>query len=83
MKRIRSLYLVQVLEHGFFHADPHPGNLLVLENGKIAFIDFGSMGSMVSGEKELLEDFISHFIEQDARRLIATIKKNGYTFQYQ
>lgn len=75
-----DLYLVQVLEHGFFHADPHPGNLLVLKNGKIAFIDFGSMGSMVSGEKELLEDFISHFIEQDARRLIATIKKMAIRF---
>ncbi|MBB6270151.1 ubiquinone biosynthesis protein [Pedobacter cryoconitis] len=75
-----DLYLVQVLEHGFFHADPHPGNLLVLKNGKIAFIDFGSMGSMVAGEKELLEDFISHFIEQDARRLIAIIKKMAIRF---
>ncbi|KIO75223.1 hypothetical protein TH53_21975 [Pedobacter lusitanus] len=75
-----DLYLVQVLEHGFFHADPHPGNLLVMDSGKIAFIDFGSMGSMVPKEKELLEDFISHFIEQDARRLIATIKKMAIRF---
>ncbi|QNK63546.1 AarF/ABC1/UbiB kinase family protein [Pedobacter sp. PAMC26386] len=75
-----DLYLVQVLEHGFFHADPHPGNLLVLKSGKVAFIDFGSTCSIVPKEKELLEDFISHFIEQDARRLISTIKKMAIRF---
>jgi ubiquinone biosynthesis protein len=70
-----ELYLTQILEHGFFHADPHPGNLFVLSTGQIAFIDFGSMGSMMPAEKELLENFIMHFIAQDAGRLVATIKK--------
>lgn len=74
-RRGLDLYLKQVLEHGFFHADPHPGNLLVLKTGQIAFIDFGSMGSIMPVEKELLEDFISHFISQDSKRLIATLKK--------
>eukprot|EP01133_Synstelium_polycarpum_P011344 gene11344-13226_t len=75
-----DLYLKQVLEYGFFHADPHPGNLLVLKSGQIAFIDFGAMGSMMPAEKELLEDFISHFIAQDARRLIVVIKKMAIRF---
>ncbi|WP_110828138.1 ABC1 kinase family protein [Pedobacter nutrimenti] len=75
-----DLYLKQVLEYGFFHADPHPGNLLVLKSGQIAFIDFGAMGSMMPAEKELLEDFISHFIAQDARRLIVVIKKLAIRF---
>lgn len=70
-----DLYLTQILEHGFFHADPHPGNLFVLPSGQIAFIDFGSMGSMMPAEKELLENFIMHFIAQDAGRLVATIRK--------
>jgi ubiquinone biosynthesis protein len=75
-----DLYLTQVLDHGFFHADPHPGNLLVLAGGQIAFIDFGTMGSMMPNDKEQLEDFISYFIAQDARRLIAVIKKMAVRF---
>lgn len=75
-----DLFLIQVLEHGFFHADPHPGNLMVLKNGQIAFIDFGSMGSLTPIEKELLEDFVSHFMAQDAKRLIATMKKMAIRF---
>lgn len=75
-----DLFLIQVLEHGFFHADPHPGNLMVMKSGQIAFIDFGSMGSMMPIEKEMLEDFISHFMAQDARRLVATMKKMAIRF---
>ncbi|PTS91534.1 ubiquinone biosynthesis protein [Pedobacter sp. HMWF019] len=75
-----DLYLTQVLDHGFFHADPHPGNLLVLPTGQIAFIDFGTMGSMMPKDKELLEDFISYFIAQDAKKLIVVIKKMAIRF---
>ena len=75
-----DLYLVQVLEHGFFHADPHPGNLMVLKNGQIAFIDFGSMGSLTPIEKEMLEDFVSYFMAQDAKRLISILKKMAIRF---
>lgn len=76
-----DLFLTQVLDHGFFHADPHPGNLLVLKTGQIAFIDFGTMGSMMPKEKEELEDFISHFMAQDIRRLIDSIKKMSIRFK--
>ncbi len=37
-------YLKQLLEDGFFHADPHPGNLLVMPDGRLAFFDFGMVG---------------------------------------
>lgn len=69
------LYLTQVIEHGFFHADPHPGNLFVLPTGQVAFIDLGSMGSMIPSDKANLEDFVLHFIEKDAKRLVNTIRK--------
>jgi ubiquinone biosynthesis protein len=75
-----DLYLVQVLEHGFFHADPHPGNLMVLKSGQVAFIDFGSMGSLTPIEKDMLEDFVSYFMAQDAKRLIAILKKMAIRF---
>ncbi|MBW3517870.1 AarF/ABC1/UbiB kinase family protein [Flavobacterium sp. NKUCC04_CG] len=70
-----DVYLTQVLEHGFFHADPHPGNLFVMPNGALAFIDFGCMGKMIPKDKEHLEDFIINFIAKDAKRLIKTLKK--------
>ena len=69
------LYLTQVIDHGFFHADPHPGNLLVLPTGQIAFIDLGSMGAMMPSDKQNLENFVLHFIQKDAKRLVETIEK--------
>lgn len=70
-----NLYLVQIFEHGFFHADPHAGNLFVMPSGQIAFIDFGSMGRLMAADQQKLEHFIVCFISRDVRRLIATIKK--------
>lgn len=75
-----DLYMTQVLEHGFFHADPHAGNILVTPSAQLSFIDFGSVGTMMPSDKELLEDFIGNFIAKDAKRLIVTIKKMAVRF---
>jgi len=39
-----NLFFRQIFEHGFFHADPHPGNIFVMEDGRLAFVDFGIVG---------------------------------------
>ncbi len=70
-----DLYMQQVLEHGYFHADPHPGNILVTYSGQIAFIDFGIMGTMSPPDKEHVEDFTQFLVQKNASSLIATIKK--------
>jgi ubiquinone biosynthesis protein len=70
-----DLYMQQVLKHGFFHADPHPGNIFVTFDGKISFIDFGTMGVLTPLDKELLEDFVQYLIQKDAEKLINTLKK--------
>src|SRR5690606_25667068 len=70
-----NLYLTQMLEHGFFHADPHPGNIFVTPSGKIAFIDLGAVAKMSPNDKDLLEDFVVYFIYKDAQRLVNTLKK--------
>ncbi|MCB0459843.1 MAG: AarF/ABC1/UbiB kinase family protein [Flavobacteriaceae bacterium] len=70
-----DLYMQQVLEHGFFHADPHPGNIFVTLDGKISFIDFGTMGILTPFDKELLEDFVQYLIQKDAEKLINTLQK--------
>uniref|UniRef100_A0A162AE09 Protein kinase domain-containing protein n=1 Tax=Daucus carota subsp. sativus TaxID=79200 RepID=A0A162AE09_DAUCS len=65
LSEVKDLYIVEVgvycsllqlLEHGFYHADPHPGNLLRSSDGKLAYLDFGMMG-------EFKEEFRDGFIE--------------------
>ena len=75
IERCYNLFLSQILDYGFFHADPHPGNILFTADGKISFIDLGAMGSINAQDKALLEDFVVYFIYKDAYRLVQTIKK--------
>jgi len=70
-----DLYLEQVLEHGFFHADPHPGNLFVNKRGQVVFIDFGAMGFMIPQDRAVIESMVLNFLMKDARDLIRNIKK--------
>jgi len=71
-----DLYLEQILEHGFFHADPHPGNIFVLpEIEKICFIDFGMMGSIMLNDKEALFELLYAFIRKDVRKIISILEK--------
>ncbi|QQT26347.1 ABC1 kinase family protein [Sphingobacterium spiritivorum] len=70
-----DLYLEQVLVHGFFHADPHPGNVFVNKRGQIVFIDFGAMGMMIPMDRKLIEAMVINFLMKDARDLIRNIKK--------
>jgi ubiquinone biosynthesis protein len=73
---IVDLYIKQIIEHGFFHADPHSGNIFVLpESKQIAFIDYGSMGQLLSRDEENIEDFILFALRKDTRRLLLVIKK--------
>ncbi len=70
-----DLYLEQVLEHGFFHADPHPGNLFVLpDRNQICFLDFGMMGILLPKDKELLFDLLLNFIRKDVKKLIPILE---------
>ena len=46
-----DIYLTQIFEFGYFHADPHPGNVWVQENGRIVLIDFGMVGKMLKQDK--------------------------------
>ncbi|WP_419032459.1 ABC1 kinase family protein [Dysgonomonas gadei] len=70
-----DLYLKQIIDYGFFHADPHSGNIFVLPTGQIAFIDYGSVGKMLPKDKEYLGDFVIYALRKDVKRLIRVIKK--------
>jgi predicted unusual protein kinase regulating ubiquinone biosynthesis (AarF/ABC1/UbiB family) len=58
-------YLKQLLEDGFFHADPHPGNLLVMDNGRLAFFDFGMTGKITPRLQSQMIDAFFHVVAKD------------------
>ncbi len=62
-------YLKQLLEDGFFHADPHPGNLLVMDSGRLAFFDFGMTGKITQQLQSQMIDAFFHVIERDVHGL--------------
>ncbi|HLO85732.1 MAG TPA: AarF/ABC1/UbiB kinase family protein [Nostocaceae cyanobacterium] len=57
--------LRQLLEHGFFHADPHPGNLLATPDGKLAYLDFGMMSEIKPPQRYGLIEAIVHVVNRD------------------
>lgn len=58
-------YLKQLLEDGFFHADPHPGNLLVMPDGRLAFFDFGMVGRITPKLQAKMIDAFFHVVAKD------------------
>ncbi|MDT7689373.1 MAG: hypothetical protein QOE46_2132 [Acidobacteriota bacterium] len=62
-------YLKQLLEDGFFHADPHPGNLLVMDTGHIAFFDFGMVGRITPALQSRMIDAFFHVVGRDTEGL--------------
>jgi predicted unusual protein kinase regulating ubiquinone biosynthesis (AarF/ABC1/UbiB family) len=59
-------YLKQLLEDGFFHADPHPGNLLVMPDERLAFFDFGMVGRITPKLQAKMIDAFFHVVAKDA-----------------
>jgi predicted unusual protein kinase regulating ubiquinone biosynthesis (AarF/ABC1/UbiB family) len=62
-------YLKQLLEDGFFHADPHPGNLLVMDSGHLAFFDFGMVGRITPKLQTQMIDAFFHVVARDVHGL--------------
>ncbi|WP_017295907.1 ABC1 kinase family protein [Geminocystis herdmanii] len=61
--------LRQLLEHGFFHADPHPGNLLAMPDGRLAYLDFGMMSTILPYQRYGLIEAIVHLVNRDFEAL--------------
>jgi predicted unusual protein kinase regulating ubiquinone biosynthesis (AarF/ABC1/UbiB family) len=66
-------YLKQLLEDGFFHADPHPGNLLVMDSGHLAFFDFGMVGRITPRLQSQMIDAFFHVVGRDVHGLAQDI----------
>ena len=61
--------LQQLLEHGFFHADPHPGNLLALEDGRLCYLDFGMMSEVSRESRTGLIQAVVHLVNRNFNKL--------------
>jgi len=70
--------LQQLLEHGFFHADPHPGNLFAMPDGRMAYIDFGMMDQLEETTKETLVDALVDLVNKDYTDLAEDFVKLGF-----
>jgi ubiquinone biosynthesis protein len=67
-------YFKQVIDYGFFHADPHPSNIYILDDNVICYIDFGMMGVLDDDFKQNLAELIIYFIDNNVNGMINQLK---------
>src|SRR5712691_449551 len=82
-KRTVNAYFYQFFEEGFFHADPHPGNIFVKKGSPpdgptIAFVDFGMVGTLTKNMKKSLKALFLSFVTRDSRELVQALVKLGF-----
>ncbi len=70
--------LEQLLEHGFFHADPHPGNLLALKDGRLCYLDFGMMSEVTRQSRSGLIQAVVHLVNKNFDKLSQDFVKLGF-----
>ncbi len=76
-----DLVLEQIFEHSFFHGDPHAGNIFVLPDNIICFLDYGVMGSLSNTVRNELNNFIVGIIFKDERKITRSLLKlSGINF---
>ncbi len=78
---LARIFIKQILEKGFFHGDPHPGNIIVVDGNKIAFIDYGAVGKVDELTQDQILDMIYSLASGNTERLISFFKRNGVITQ--
>ncbi|HUS39175.1 MAG TPA: AarF/UbiB family protein, partial [Pirellulales bacterium] len=76
-RRGAELYLEMIFTHGFYHADPHAGNILLLDGNVIGLLDYGMVGRIDEALREEMEDLLMSIIRQDDVSLTAVIMRVG------
>ena len=71
-------YLKQLLEDGFFHADPHPGNLRVMPDGRVGIFDFGMVGQLATPIRQHTISAFFNVVQKDYRALINDFIAMGF-----
>jgi ubiquinone biosynthesis protein len=79
MRKLIESWYYQLFEHGFFHGDPHPGNILVQEDGTLCFLDFGLTGRLTAEMQELMVQVFTGLVFRDAESVSLAIYRAGAT----
>lgn len=77
-QRILTAYCQMIFVDGVYHADPHPGNILVRDDGGIVFVDFGAVGELSRDLKEGIPEFLEGIIKRDATRITSALRRMGF-----
>jgi ubiquinone biosynthesis protein len=78
-----QLAMTQVFEHGAFHGDAHPSNIIVVSPEKYGLIDFGLIGLISDREMRVLTDYMIHLVRQQPDRIVRDMRAMGMTFSRQ
>jgi len=70
-----SIILSQIFDQGFFHGDPHPGNILVQDDGRLCFLDFGAMGKLTKEQRMLLAEALVAVVRRKDDELLRAVIK--------
>lgn len=70
-----EVYMEMIFRHGIYHADPHPGNILLMPDGKIGLLDFGMVVRMDERTRGDIEEFLIAIVDQDADRLCSVVMR--------
>lgn len=76
-KSLNAIYMNMILEHGFFHADPHPGNIIIMNDDVIALVDYGMVGYIDRELRTQLINLLYALAKQDAEKTIALFTEIG------
>ncbi len=76
-RRAAELYLEMIFSAGIYHADPHPGNVLILPDGTLGLLDFGMVGRIDDSLRETIEEMLLAVSSSDAMLLTSLIKRVG------
>lgn len=76
-RRGAELYMEMIFTHGFYHADPHPGNILILDGAVIGLLDYGMVGRIDESLREEIEEMLVAIVDQDPVHLTSIITRIG------
>lgn len=76
-RRVSELYVDMIFVHGLYHADPHPGNILIQEDGTIGLLDFGMVGRIDDSLRGTIEEMLWAIMHEDSALLTSLIKRAG------
>jgi ubiquinone biosynthesis protein len=76
-RRASDMVLQEVLDDGFFHADPHPGNLLIMDGGVLGVLDFGTMGRIEKSERVALARLFIVAVQMDVDSIVDQLIRMG------